>query len=322
MINQNKNIVNTTPLLFFGTPLFAVPALEALVKNGYSVVGVVTRPDEPAGRDQIITPPPVKVTAKRLGIPVFQPEGFDAKQFAEEVPSAELFVVAAYGKIIPHSILNLAPRGTLNIHPSLLPKWRGPSPIQSAIMAGDERTGVSIMLLDELMDHGPIMAQRTIPLPPRATYPVLHDTLAELGAAMLVETIPDYLSEKISPVAQNDERATFSKILKRNDGRAVWDRPAESIDRMVRALNPWPGVWTIWPGTNIYRLKIEEALAVTDTPAPGSAGYVWHNENFPLLVKTGHGSLAIKKAILGGRRSLTDAELARGYSAIIGATLV
>ncbi len=321
MINENKTIVNT-PLIFFGTPLFAVPALEALVKNGYSIVGVVTRPDEPAGRNQILTPPPVKIAAERLGIPVFQPEGFDAKHFAEEIPAAELFIVAAYGKIIPQSILNLAPRGTLNIHPSLLPKWRGPSPIQSAIMAGDEHTGVSIMLLDELMDHGPIVAQRTVPLPPRATYPLLHDTLAELGAIMLIETIPPYLAGKIKPVMQNDEQATFSKILKRNDGRALWDRPAESIDRMVRALNPWPGVWTIWPGTIIYRLKIEEALAVTDTPAQGSAGYVWQNENFPLLVKTGHGSLAIQKAILEGRRPLTGVELARGYPAMIGATLV
>lgn len=315
------NIVNT-PLTFFGTSLFAIPALEALVKNDYAVIGVVTRPDEPVGRDQIITPPPVKVAAERLGIPVFQPEVLDAKQFAEEIPSAELFVVAAYGKIIPQSILNLAPRGTLNIHPSLLPKWRGPSPIQSAIMAGDAEMGVSIMLLDELMDHGPVLAQRIVPMLSRATYQILHDELARLGADMLVKIIPNYLARKIRPVVQNDEQATFSKILKRNDGRAVWDRPAESIDRMVRALNPWPGVWTLWPGTNIYRLKIEGAVAVADMPPQGSSGYVWQNENFSFLVKTGHGSLAIQKATLEGRRSLTDAELVRGYPAIIGTTLI
>ena len=342
-------------ILLFGTPDFALPALEGLVKNGYTIAGVVTRPDEPVGRGSIITPPPVKVLAEKYNLPIFQPERLDVSffrhsesfDFAQDklreesrqvtgslattrddhnslIIDAELFIVAAYGKIIPNEILKIPQYGVLNIHPSLLPKWRGASPIQSAILNGDSETGVSIIKLDEQMDHGPIVAQEVIPLAPDSTYPKLHDELAKIGAKLLIESLPKYLSGEIKPTPQDDNHATFCKQFRKDDGRVNWSRPAIEIERMVRALNPWPSVWTLWPAQKqIYRVRIDEAAIVQDEdPAQSSAGHIWQSAEYPLLVKTGSGSIAIIRATIEGKKSLTAADLVRGYPHIIGATFV
>ena len=314
--------VNPT-IFFFGTPEFALPVFNALIAEKYHLVGVVTNPDEPVGRKKIFTSPPVKIFAEKHSIPVFHPEKLKRELWDNEIPSADLFVVAAYGKIIPKSVLAIPKFGTLNIHPSLLPRWRGASPIQSAILAGDADTGVTIMQLDERMDHGPIVAQHTAHIGDRKIlYRELHDKLADVGAKLLLETIPDYISGAITPVAQDDSKATYCTPLTKDDGRIDWTRTAEEIERMVRAFNPWPGTWTFWPNSDrTNRLRIDEADLTPDEPPTHSPGLVWQKEK-TLLVKTGKGSLVVKPATLEGKKSLIGSDLLRGYPQLVGSLLV
>jgi len=311
-------------ILFFGTPEFALPALRGLIDAGWRVVGVVTQPDEPVGRKRVLTPPPIKVFALQNGIPVFQPEKLDAGQFIAEIPAADLFVVAAYGKIIPKTILDIPKLGALNIHPSLLPRWRGPSPIQTTILAGDSETGVAIMKIDAQMDHGPIVASSKFQVPSsHIAYPELHDQLAKLGAELLIETLPQWIAGAITPVPQDETHATYCKLLTKNSGKIDWGKPAEEIERMVRAFHPWPGTWTIWKTeSGDRRIRIEDADAVDAAPpAYGASGLVWTNNAHPLLIQTGRGSFAIKKLGLEGKNILDAASFLRGHQAIIGIIL-
>ncbi len=309
-------MIDTPKIIFWGTSDFAVPALEILVKNGYKIAGVVTTPDEPKGRKLLLTPPPVKVAAGKHGLEIFQPEVLNSKT---ELPEADLFIVAAYGKIIPKVILENPRLGALNIHPSLLPRWRGPSPIQYAVLSGDRETGVTIMKIDELMDHGPIIATSgKLQLTSKTTYKELHDKLAKIGAGLLVETLPKYLSGELKPIPQDDSKATFSKILTREDGRIDWSKSAEETQRMVQAFNPWPGVWTTWPSAKkIYRLKIDEA-EVENKNADGQLGLV----SAGLIVNTGKQGLKITKLTLEGKKTMGADEFLQGYKNIIGQTLI
>lgn len=310
---------DTRTILFFGTSQFAVPALEALVNNGYTIAGIVTRPDERAGRKNILTPPPVKIAAERLGIRVFQPEQLDAATF----PAVDLCIVAAYGKIISKEVLALPRLGTLNIHPSLLPRWRGPSPIQYAILSGDPETGVTIMQMDEEVDHGPIIASVKHPMfDRRYTYLQLHDVLAHAGAELLAGTLPRWIAGEIATVAQDHTRATYSKMLTRDSGRIEWTKSAEGIERMVRAFRPWPGTWTIWTrGTLPMRIRIESADWTPDMPADAVPGTVWQDEQHTLMATAGTGSLIIRTLGIEGK-SVTDADaFLRGHPEIVGAIL-
>lgn len=310
-------------LLFFGTSDFAVPALESLIRNGHRIAGVITNPDERTGRKQTLTPPPVKICAQKYNIPVFQPERLEAERFKKEMPAADIFIVAAYGKIIPKKILNLPAYGTLNIHPSLLPRWRGPAPIQYAILHGDRKTGVTIMQIDELMDHGPIILQKeTTSDPQKMSYRELHDELARLGAELLVSILSRWIAGRIVPVPQNDAQATYSHMITKNDGRIDWSKPAEEIERMTRAFNPWPGAWTLWPDeSGIKRIRIETAETASNEPSPGAPGYVWSTGN-EVLVKTGKGSTTIRKLGIEGKRVTDAGSFLRGHQNIIGATLI
>ena len=331
----------TPPILFFGTPEFALPSLEALIKNGYTVVGVVTRPDERVGRKQILTPPPVKVIAERHGIPVFQPERLAARDFAAgkiPIPATELYIVAAYGKIIPKEILDIPRLGALNIHPSLLPRWRGPAPIQYAILHGDAETGVTIIEMDEQMDHGRVVATRQRGMPnsqipiSKIPYSKLYDQLAELGAELLIEILPRWIAGEMAPVAQDESKATYSKILTRDDGRIDWKKSAEDIERMVRAFHPWPGAWTTWmrDGKPI-RVRIEGAEYTPDMPPVSLPGLVWRDtarpaltgrgRSGPLAIASGRGSIIVEKIGLAGKKVLDAETFAHGYAAIIGAVL-
>ncbi len=313
-----------TRIIFFGTPEFALPALEALVKDGYDIAGVVTRPDERVGRKQILTHPPVKIAAERHHIPVFQPEKLDPLRFAPEIPAANLFIVAAYGRIIPKSILDMPRYGALNIHPSLLPRWRGPAPIQYAILSGDREAGVTIMKMDELMDHGPIVAQRSAPGgAEHAMYQKLHDELAELGAKLLIQVIPQWIGGKITPQPQDDSQATYSKILTKDDGRIDWSQPAREIERMTRAFSPWPGAWTLWPdGEKILRVRIEEASIIDEDLPDAGPGYVRTGINQKILVRCGRGSLDVKKIGVEGKKIIDANSFLRGYPSIVGSTLI
>lgn len=231
-------------ITFFGTPKEVVPVLENLTKH-FEVVAVVTAPDKTVGRKQILTPPPVKLFAEEHNIPVLQPETLkDTSHFS--LPTSHLYVVAAYGKIIPNEILKLPKHGTINIHPSLLPKYRGATPIQSALLNGDKQSGISFMLMDEKMDHGPILQQIPFTISSTDTFGLLMQSKFTQAAVLLPHIIEEYIAGKRKPQPQDDTQATYTKIITKDDGYIDIDSPPppEVFDNMVRAFYPWPNVWS------------------------------------------------------------------------------
>ncbi|MBI2121583.1 MAG: methionyl-tRNA formyltransferase [Candidatus Sungbacteria bacterium] len=338
MNNPNShNLKPRTSVVFWGTPEFALPALAALFKNGYDIMAVITNPDKPVGRKQLLTSPPTKVWAEKHKIPVFQPNSLEIGNWKLEIPHADIYIIASYGKIIPKEILNLPRFGAVNIHPSILPCWRGPSPIQYTILNGDMKTGVTIMKTDERMDHGPILAQQEFPIsPPEArlaksgksqisklTYKELHNELAKLGAELLMDTLLKWIAGEITPIPQNDAKATYSKILKKDDGRINWKKPAGEIERMVRAFNPWPGTWTLWPtNKKIMRLRIESAEFDDSESLEGSPGFIWQKPDGGICVKTGHGSLVLKEITPSGKKVMSANAFCLGYKNFIGSNLI
>ena len=234
-------------IIFFGTPPFAAIILQKLIDAGTPPVAVVTAPDKPAGRGHHLQSPPVKELADTDPLPLLQPQKLKDEEVLKILRNytADVFIIAAYGKILPMALLDIPPKGTINVHPSLLPRHRGPSPIQGALLAGDDTMGVTLMLTDKEMDHGPIIAYSKWQMPHNTmTYSKLHERLAELGSQLLVETLPKWIAGEITPQEQNHAEATYTKLLTKEDGHLNWKKSAEEIDRMVRALNPWPGTWS------------------------------------------------------------------------------
>ena len=232
-------------IAFFGTSDFAEIILENLLRITHyalRITSIVTQPDQPVGRKKILTPPPVKVLAEKHKIPILQPATADAIP-KSSLQSADLFIVADYGKIIPQHILDIPKYGTLNVHPSLLPKYRGPSPIQNALLNGDKTTGTSIMLLDKKMDHGPIISHQLSAINYQDNYKSLSKRLAKESAELLIKTLPDYVSGKIKPQEQEHSKATFTKIIKKEDGQITSNKTAQEIYNMWRAYTPWPGIF-------------------------------------------------------------------------------
>lgn len=334
-------------IIFWGTSEFAIPALEALCAAGYSVMAVVTAPDKPAGRKQLLAPPSVKTWVMKhetwSTIPILQPEKLD-KKFMLHASSfmPDIFIVAAYGKMIPADILAIPKQGALNIHPSLLPRWRGPSPIQYTILNGDTETGVTIMKVDEKMDHGPILAGRELAISnfpkqiatqfdgaskfpiSKTTYSELHDVLAKLGAKLLVEILPKYCAGEITPMPQDESKATYSKLLKKEEGHIDWSCPVEEIERMVRAFNPWPGAYGFW-NRNGKKLKIDivRARVLTNNQqlitnnTPGLA----QKKDGGLFIQTGNGLLEIMELQLESKKPSGTKSFLNGYPKIIGQVL-
>ena len=245
-------------IIFLGTPEFGAIILEKLIKSGHKPFLVITQTDEPVGRKQVITRPPVKVLAEKYNIPVAQPEKI--ADFTSDIKNLkpDLGIIAAYGQILPKDILAIPQYGFLNVHPSLLPRHRGSSPIQYTILSGDQKAGVTIIRISEEVDAGPILAQKEIEISQKETFSSLHDKLAELGAELLIESIPKLLTGKLPPLPQDETKATYTKILKKDDGKIDWQKPAKEIDRQVRALNPWPGTYAIYKGKRLKILKAEE----------------------------------------------------------------
>lgn len=250
-------------VVFFGTSDFSVPSLEALLNDSrFKVSAVVTKPDSPVGRHQVLTPPPIKKLAQEHGIPALQlhkiktDEAYDQLESIQRQDKVDIFVVVSYGKIIPQTILDLPTYGCINVHGSLLPRWRGASCVQSAIASGDEKSGVTVMLLDAEMDHGPILAQTETTITSSETGGELHDRLAVSGASILPETLVDFIEGKIQPRAQDHAAATYCRPLTRDDGKLDWNRSPEELARQIRAYNPWPGTWTEWDGK---RIKIHDS---------------------------------------------------------------
>ena len=249
--------MTNSKIIFIGTSEFAVPALEKLIKNNYTLLAVVTALDKPVGRKQEITPPPVKKAALKYKLPILQPERISNIKSEISNLKPDLIIVAAYGQIIPKNILEIPKLGCLNLHPSLLPKYRGPSPIQTAIFNGEQETGITIMKMDEKIDHGPIIAQKKIILSDRENYQTLEKKLSQLAANFLIEILPQYLQNKIKPQKQEHGQATYTKILSRDDGKIDWNKSAPEIERMVRAFHPWPGTWTEFNGQRVKILKVK-----------------------------------------------------------------
>lgn len=247
-----------TKFVFFGSPEFAAIILEKLIKAGHIPAAVICNPDKPVGRKKIITPPPVKIIAQKYNIPVLQPETLSASTFYFLHSTFSFFVVAAYAKIIPKEILKIPRLGKIGIHPSLLPKHRGASPIQTAILEGDESTGTTLFLIDEKVDHGPILESRKWKIENSDTYEILHDKLAELAGDLLIETLPKFLADEIKPQIQNEAEATYTKKFTTGDAFVDINKDDHAyIERKIRALNPEPGVWTYINGKRTKLLEAE-----------------------------------------------------------------
>ena len=247
-----------------GSPDFALPSLHALAGE-YDVVGVVTQPDRASGRGRTMKAPPVKELALELNIPTIQPERLKQEHAMDQLRawSPDLIVVAAYGQILKQDVLDLPQFGCINVHASLLPRWRGAAPINAAILYGDEKTGVTIMKMDAGLDTGPMLAQRSIRIKPDDTAGSVFETLSTLGADLLIETLPDYLSGGVQPQPQPEEGATYAPMLKKEDGRLDFNADVHELERRVRAFNPWPGTFMDFEGTN---LKIHRAHTVPILP--------------------------------------------------------
>ncbi|MCG6185729.1 methionyl-tRNA formyltransferase [Anoxybacillus sp. LAT_38] len=307
-------------IVFMGTPDFAVPILEQLIKDGYNVVGVVTQPDKPKGRKQQLTPPPVKVTAESYGIPVFQPTKIREKEQYEQVIALQpdLIVTAAFGQILPKPLLDAPTYGCINVHASLLPELRGGAPIHYAILQGKEKTGITIMYMVEKLDAGDILTQVEVPIDECDTVGTLHDKLSQAGARLLSETLPKLLRGDITPIKQNDEQATFAYNIKPEQERIDWTKTGEDIYNHIRGMNPWPVAYTTYGGE---RWKIWWGEKV---PAPSQAkpGTIVAVEQDGIIVATGN-ETAIKITELqpAGKRKMSATDFLRGTTISIGTVL-
>ena len=323
-------------IIYMGTPQFAVPALEALVRGtapgvllpaGYEIVTVVTRPDKPSGRKQEIIYSPVKQAALAHGLPVWQPGSFKKVENQEALAAyqADLLIVAAFGQILPQAVLDLPRYGTLNIHASLLPAYRGSSPISEAILQGESEAGVTIMLLDAGIDTGPMLLRRAIPVVEDETTASLTPKLAELGATTLLEALPLWVSGQLVPQPQDHTLASHTRMLRKEDGLIDWSRPAAELARAVRAYIPWPVASTTWRGKS---LKILAAHPQSSTPGGEQPGQVSletlttaGGTRKVLRVATGQGSLLLEQVQLEGKRAMSADEFLRGYAGIVGERL-
>ena len=302
-------------IVFMGTPDFAVPALERLIA-AHEVIGVVTQPDRPAGRNRQVQMSPVKQVALEHDISVFQPEKIRRPEAIETLRqwTPDVYIVAAFGQILPQAVLDIPPHGSVNIHASLLPRWRGAAPIQAVIRAGDTETGITIMKMDAGLDTGPILSQRAIPIAPDETGATLHDKLALLGGDLLIETLPGYLSGEIQPQPQDGAQATLAPRIDKAEGQIDWTQPAAQIERTVRAFTPWPGTTTFW---NELGLKILSGRVVSGSSTPGKVVKVGET----VAIGTGDGLYAPERVQLQGRNAVSIGDFVRGYEQFVGAQL-
>lgn len=296
-------------VIFFGTENFAAAILAALLDNkNFEVVGVVTAPDRPVGRHQVLQESPVKILAEKYNLQVLQPETL--KNFQFPIPRTrdnfQLNVVCDYGLIIPKTILDASKIGSINVHPSLLPKYRGPSPIQTALINGDKATGVTIMLMDEKMDHGPILAQKIVPIAPNDTYPRLSDKLAKEAQILLLNTLLEWVKGSLTPQTQNEAQVTFCHIFKREDGKIDLNKTAIEIYNQFRGLTPWPGVWFNWHGKRVKLLQIKPAsLKAPQKEFVGVSG--------KLFLGCHGGSLEVLELQVEGKKAMNAKEFMNGY---------
>ena len=309
---MSKVTVPLKRVVFMGTPDFAVPVLEALVEVGYQLAGVFTQPDRPKGRSGKPAFSPVKEAALAHGIPVFQPEKIRKAENAQLLRQLEpdVIVVAAFGQIIPKEILELPAYGCVNVHASLLPKYRGAAPIQWAVINGDAVSGVTIMQMDEGLDTGDILTQEEIPLAPDETGESLYNKVARLGGELLVKTLPAIEAGKLTPVPQDDSASTYASMLRRDMGNIDWNLPAAQIERLVRGLNSWPSAYTFREGK---MLKIWKSC-VSDREASGEPGTVAAKDKTAIYVNCGEGVLTLLEVQPEGKKRMAVQAFLLGYN--------
>jgi methionyl-tRNA formyltransferase len=305
-------------IVFMGTPEFAVPVLDALTRTTHKIVGVYTRPDQPAGRGKQLRTSPVKRLAEKRGLPVFEPPTLRKLEFIAPLRelAPDVIIVAAYGLILPPDVLTIPPRGCVNTHASLLPRYRGAAPIVATILAGDQETGVTLMKMDAGLDTGGILAQRAIPIADNDTTGTLTPKLADLAAALMIETLPQILGGEIVPQPQDDSRATLCKTIRKEAGLIDWTLPAIEIERRVRAFNPWPSAFAFWNNTQLKILHAQAAPA----KIPGEPGRVTMADD-DITVVTGEGALILQEVQLAGKRAMSARDFARGQREFVGTKL-
>jgi methionyl-tRNA formyltransferase len=306
-------------IVFMGTPEFAVPSLQALLGSEDQVVGVVTQPDRPKGRGQELAPPPVKIIADGAGIPVLQPLKIRTPDFLAALADwkPDLIAVTAFGRILHAPILNLPPRGCVNVHGSLLPKYRGAAPVQWAVINGETETGITTMLMDEGMDTGPMLLQATLPILPDDTAGTLAPRLADLGGRLLVDTIARLKAGTIAPLAQDHTQATMAPLLKKEDGAIEWTLSARALANRIRGLSPWPGAYTFH---GPERWNIWKAVAVPE-PAQGRPGTVVGVTKQSIRVATGDGVLELLEIQTANAKRLSVGQFLAGHRLSPGAQL-
>ena len=304
-------------IVFMGTPDFAVPILQKLIET-QQVVGVVTQPDKPAGRGKKMRPSPVKVAAQAAGLPVFQPKSLrkkvQAAQLREWEPDA--IVVAAFGQILRPHVLDLPPHGCINVHASLLPRWRGASPIQHAILEGDAQSGVCLMHMDVGLDTGAVYSCESTPLAQDETAQSLHDRLAELGALLIERDFPKVLAGELTAVPQDDALSCYAPMISKADGQIDWQNSAEKIDRQIRAMSPWPSAFTFWNGK---QLKIANGvpLAEHDSSVKQASGTVLKIQD-NIAIVAGDGLIQLDRIQLQGKKAMRVTDFVHGRPQFIG----
>jgi methionyl-tRNA formyltransferase len=307
-------------LVFMGTPEFAGPTLEALLRSDEQVVGVVTQPDRPKGRGRTLTPSPIKLIAQRAGLPLLQPVKMKDPAFLDALRGWQphIIVVAAFGRILPPAVLEIPPQGCVNVHASLLPKYRGAGPIQWALINGERETGVTTMLMDEGMDTGAILLQRPLPIAPDDTAGSLSVKLAHVGATLLLETLGRLQAGTLTPRAQDSSQASLAPLLQKEDGLIDWGQEAVAIANRIRGLTPWPGAYTYFGAD---RWIVAGASAAPDASGPGEPGRIVSATKEALMVATGRSCLAITALQPANSRRMTVAEYLAGHRIAPGTLL-
>ncbi len=309
----------TTPrLIFFGTSDFAQAPLEALIKADYDVIAVVTTPDAPVGRKHELTPSPIKRLALQYNLSLLQPATLRDNQVREQLAELkpDVAIVVAYGKILPLDILTLPTHGTLNIHPSLLPLYRGPSPIQGALLHNDQQTGVSLMQIDEAMDHGPIVAQEPLAIKPDETYIELAPRLASLGAELLIKSLPDYLNGTLQPQAQDDSHATYTSLIKTSDGQITATDSVSQAYGKIRALNPNPGSFIDISVSPLTHLRILSARIAQDNPQTRAPLSIFTRDH-ELFLQLKDGALRLIAVQATGGKPMSGHDFINGHKELL-----
>ena len=306
-------------IVFMGTPDFSVPALEALVEGGHEVVAAITQPDKPKGRGKAVLMTPVKEKAMELGIPVYQPVKVREPEFVEKLRQMEpdAIVVVAFGQILPKSILEIPRYGCVNIHASLLPKYRGAAPIQWAVIDGERESGVTTMFMNEGLDTGAMLEKEAVTLDPKETGGSLHDKLSAIGGRLILSTLKGLEDGTLKGTPQTDEGTCYAKMLKKSLGDIDWTMDAAAIERLIRGLNPWPSAYTCLHGKTL-KIWDGDVLEREYGVEPGTVAEVAKDR---LVVQTGQGSLAIRSLQLEGKRRMDAGDFLRGYAVEAGTRL-